>query len=424
MFLNKYSRPFLALFLGCIMASAATGQDTLTSDAKGSHSLYFHTSFDINSTCLTNQFLYDFYDSRYLTYDLRKKVSARIPDIGIAGYRMDAGLYYFFAPESFRKKVGYYIGVEHHSLAEIRFNRNFFDLIFFGNEDFAGQKVNLSGLWLNAMDWQQFKAGIFKAYQRGNTIHQVGFGLAWNKGQRHQHIDVQRASFFTHENAEYIELDFDLDVCHTDSSKNGFFAVNGYGISLDLAYNYTDRRSNEFQFRISNIGYIRWDKSPDNYRRDTVLRFDGFEGVFTPAEILWPAIDENTGDSISRLVYGSNSRKPYTTKLPLDIDLKYNYTFPGKRITIQTEFRLTLFSLYQPRIILKPGYTWFRKKSSVGLYPVFIAGGYGNYNAGLCITGNFGGRFYAELGAGSLNSLIFPGKSAGLSGSLSLYKMF
>jgi len=400
--------------------------DSIAPYSKGTHHLYFQANFDMNATSLTNEFISDFYMGDFLSTRLREKISARLGDRNFAGYRMDGGLFYIFSPGDFRKKFGYYIGIEEHSLGEIRFGKNLFDLVFFGNESFIDRKLHLDNARMNLMAWQQFKAGIFKTYKNNGNIHQFGFGVALNKGQKHFCVDVHKASFFTQKDAEYVELDLDMDVMRTDTNNSDLLAFNGYGASADLSYNYTDGRNHEFQLRISNIGYIRWDKSPDNFHREKAFRFDGY--ALPPSYLLNGLADTSFTDagtyldSTLQAIYASDRQKAYSVMLPLDVDMIYTYTSPGRHLSVMTQFRCRFFSLYQPYCMLKPGYTWFIKRSSIGIFPVFSIGGYGTFNAGVNISANIGKKFFLEVGTGTLNSLLSPGNSAGLSGTITLFK--
>jgi hypothetical protein len=402
--------------------SGIAQNDTIVPFSQGTHHLYFYSSLDINANTLTNEFIGDFYKGDILTRDLRNKQSGKLNDgNNIGGYNLEGGLYYFFAPKDFKNKFGYYLGVEEHEFAEINFRKNFFDLIFFGNEPYTDQFVKFDNMKLNVMAWQQIKVGIFKAWHHNGKVNQLGGAFAINLGQKNMCIDVHKGSFFTQKDGEFVALDVDMDIRRTDTSRSGFGSSNGDGVSFDLSYNYTDLKSNEFQIRVSDIGYIRWDRNPDNFNRDTTFRFDGFDvDIF---DLSSPIFNANTGDSILNEIIGSDRLKSYLTWLPLDIHLTYTHYFGGRHFSVMGDLRYKLFSIYRPCITLKPGYKWFLKKSSIGIYPILTYGGYGKFNAGLNLAAQISQKFYIELGTSTINSYIFPGKSAGLSGMLTFYSL-
>lgn len=434
MWLNKITGKFLLTIILLMTSVAANAQnDSLRSYNKGKRQLFFHTSVEINARGLTNEFLGKFYKGDFLSNDLLTKVSARLSDKNLLGYRLDGGLYYIFVPENYKKYFGYYFGIEEHSFAELSFRKNLFDLGFFGNGSYVDQFVNLDNEKLDIMSWQQFKAGIYKTYYGPRSFNQVGGAVSFVKGQKNISVDVHKASFFTQKDAEFVALSVDMDLSHTDSSNSGLGAFNGYGASLEFMYDYSDLKNNEFHLRVSNIGYIHWDATPDHFNRDTTFKFDGFNvDLFHLNNSI---ITAKTPDSILHVITGGNVKNAYATMLPLDIDIIYTHHFWEKRFSLTAEIKHRFFSLYRPCFVLKPGYTWFigtkdngsainSKSYSISFYPVISYGGYGGFNAGLDIAANIRQKLMIELGTNTINSLISPKNSAGLAGNITLYKMF
>lgn len=404
-----------------MIPSALIAQDDSTLiRTPGSHHLYLHTTFDLNATSLTNEFINNFYTGSYLSDDLRTYNAGRLKKNNRAGYSLDGGLYYFFSPQNFRKKFGYYLGIEEHSLAEINFRQGFYDLLFFGNEPTTGTRVQFNQMKLHSLSYQQFKVGIFKTLHRNGKVHQMGLALGLNIGQKNTSVEVRRGSLFTAENGEYVELDLNMAIQKTDSNRNGIGSFNGYGAALDLHYNFSDGKSNELQVRLNNIGYIRWDRSPENFQRDTSIRFDGFDVDIFRLDA--PLFSENFGDSIVSEVLGNDLQKAYSTMLPMDLHLVYTHHFGRSRFSLTVEAREKFFSLFRPWVLLKPGYRIPIGRSSIGLYPLFSVGGYGSWNAGLELNAQIGHSTYLSIGSPSLNALICPKKSAGLSVGLTLYQ--
>lgn len=410
------------LFITCILLSCGlmAQSDSLSAFSKGTHHIYLYTSFDLGSPTLTNEFVGKFYRGNYLSETLRQKTSARLNDNNIGGYSLEGGLYYFFAPKNFKSKFGYYIGIEEHELAELDFRKNFFDLVFFGNEPYTNEFVKFDNMKLNIMAWQQFKVGIFKASHKNRKVHQFGGAFAFNIGQKNLSIDMHKGSLFTQKNGEFVALDVDMDVHRTDTNHSSFGAFNGYGVSFDLSYNYTDLNRNEFQIRMSDFGYIRWDHTPEFFNRDTTFRFDGFDvDIF---DINSTVFNSNTGDSIVNELIGSDREMSYSTWLPLDIQLIYTHHFKGRKFSITAEAKHKIFSVYRPFFSLKPGYKIFLKKSYIGFYPIVTYGGYGGLNVGLNISSQINRNLYIEIGTSTISSFIMPSKAVGLSGMLTVYK--
>lgn len=421
MWWNNNVRSLLFILFGCGLFTPAFAQkDSIAPFDKGTHHLYFSTTFDLNASSLTNDLIGQYYKGAYLPDELRTRNSNRMNDNNTAGYSLDGGLYYFFAPNHYKGKFGYYIGVEEHSFAEISFRKSFFDLLFFGNEPYSDQFVKFDNMKLNIMAYQQVKAGVFKVFKGKNGMHQLGWAFGFNIGQKNLCIDVRKASLFTQKDGEYVALDMDMDVFKTDSNSEGFGSFNGYGGAMDFSYNYTDLKQHEFQLRLSNLGYIRWDGFPDNFTRDTTVKFDGFEAdIF---DLDQPMFNSDFGDSLTQAIIGSDHQGAYVSKLPLEIDVIYTYYVNGTPFTLTTEAKHRFFSVYKPFISFSPGYRIFIKKSSLNINPIMTYGGYGSWNFGLNMKAQINGRTFLGLGTSTLNSIISPRSSAGLSGFFTLYQ--
>ena len=421
MWWNKLAGRALVFLLVAFSSHAVLAQaDSTLTATPGSHHLYFHSCFDLNATTLTNEFINTVYQGGDLSRDLRTRNSDRLKNNNIAGYSLDGGLYYFFAPDKFRKKVGYYIGIEEHTMSEIRFRQGFYDLLFFGNDAFTGSRVHFNNMKLVSLSYQQIKAGIFKTIHRKGKVHQLGLALGLNIGQKNTTINVNRGSLYTAGLGEYVALDVDMEIQKTDSNRNGIGAFNGYGASVDLHYNFSDVISNEVQVRLSNLGYIRWDRTPENFHRDTTIRYDGFDvDIFN---LNTPLFSENFGDSLLSEIIGSDRQTAYASMLPLDLHLTYTHYFGRSGFSLTIDAREKFFSLYRPWIMLKPGYRLPIKRSSLSFYPLLSAGGYGSWNAGLELSAQIGRSTFLSIGSPSLNALFFPKNSAGLSVGVTLYQ--
>jgi hypothetical protein len=422
MWWNKSIIRITLLLLFCMATRSVTAQtqDSLPPFDKGSHHLFIAASFDLNASTLTNQFLSKLYRGGNLDYNLRQENSQRLDKNNIAGYNLSGGMYYFFAPTSYKDKFGYYIGIEEHSIGEISFRKNFYDLVFFGNQQFSDQFAKFDNMYFSLMDFQQIKAGIFKVIKSKKGQHQIGWDFGFNLGQRNISADIREGCLFTQKDGEYVALTTDMTIHRTDTNNSKFGASNGYGLVMDFSYNYTDRINHEFQFKVNNVGYIRWDRSPDNFDRDTTFKYEGINvDLF---DISGKIINPDFGDSVANEILASDRISPYLTWIPLDISMIYTYHFSDTPFQLTVEGRERLFSVYKPYLSFSPGYTLKMKKSGLGIFPVLSYGGYGGWNAGLNLNLQIKNKTYISLGTNALNSLISPSSSAGVNGVFTFYQ--
>ena len=409
----------IGLFLGVSFLASAQ-DDSISAYSKGTHALFLYTSAGFNSTGLTNEFIYDFYKGEFLTRDLRNRVSDRLKDRNRAGFLLEAGLNYSWSPPDTADKFGYYLSVEEKSMAEIQFRKGFFDLLFFGNAPYTGETIMLDGMEVNMMTWQKYSAGITKRIRKGDQEHYFSCGLGFIVGQQHLAVNVHEGSFFTQQDAEYVSLDVNMDVYHTDSNRTGFGAYNGYGIAYDLGYHYWSGKHHLIAVQLKDLGFIRWDRQPDRFTRDTTFRFDGFEVDLLNFNS--PALS-NVGDSLLDEWIGPKGKSDYLTELPIDVSASYTYFFNSNRFFLSAAARCRFHSLYRPYVALSGGYDGKFKKWSLEVEPGVSYGGYGNFNAGLQLTAGIKKTFIL-LGFSGVDALVAPRSRCGLSGYLTLYQRF
>jgi hypothetical protein len=427
--MSKTVMPLLLLSLMLVQGLKAQ-QDTLgalrTSDSlvwsKGVHELHFRTGLEVNSNALNNRFIGQFYRGNYLGDELRVSTSERLRDHNLGGYRLDASLYYYFIPEVSEKRFGYFVGIEEHEMAELSFRKGFFDLMFFGNDPYTGTFVSFDGMGLNLMAWQQIKAGVVKDFFRKGDRHRLKWAFGFNIGQKRLNADIESGSFFTQQDGDYVALDLDMQYFRTDSNRMGFGAFNGYGPSFDISYEFYDEQHHQFGFSLQNFGYIRWDRGPVKFSRDTTVKFEGFE--IDLINLNSPLIGENFGDSLLEAVTGQGRVEAVSTWMPLDIDLYYIYTFKNPSFMISLEARHRIHTLYRPYAQLGFAYRYFFKKAVAGLQPQVSYGGYGSWNAGFRLFAKFCQKSELSCGLSTIDAMICPEKKTGLSGHLTFSQKF
>jgi hypothetical protein len=249
----------------------------------------------------------------------------------------------------------------------------------------------------------------------------LSFGLGFIVGQQHLGLDIHQASFFTQEDAEYVALDVDMDVYHTDSNRTGFGAFNGYGIAYDMEYRLWAGEHHQFRFSLTDVGFIRWDRQPDRFTRDTTFRFDGFEVDLLDFDS--PALS-NAGDSLLDELIGPQEKGAYITEMPIDVQAFYRYRFNKTRWSIAALVRHRFNSLYRPYAVLIGGYDLKFNKWGMGFYPEIAYGGYGKLNAGLKLAAKTEKGTYIEIGTSGIDALIAPGSRCGLAASLTFQQRF
>lgn len=423
-------RALFLLGMMCMLKLVQAQQDSLSAQqspdslmwTNGDHELKLKASLEMNSDALTNRFIGQFYRGNHLSDELRVNTSEKLRDHNLGGYRLDASLYYYFIPQESKKHFGYFIGVEEHEMAELSFRKGFFDLMFFGNDPFTGTFVSFDGMQLNMLAWQQFKAGVVKDFICKGGRHRLQWAFGFNIGQKSVTLNIDQGSFFTQQDADYVALDLDMQYFRTDSNRMGFGAYNGYGPSFDLSYEYRDEFHHQFGLDFRNFGYIRWDRSPVKFTRDTTVKFEGFEVDLI--NLNSPLISQNFGDSLLDAVTGKGRTEPVSTWMPFDVEIYYIYTFKNPSFLISLQAHHRFHTLYRPYAELGFAYRHFFRNATAGLEPRFSYGGYGRWNAGVRLFATFCRKSELSCGLSTMDALICPEKRAGLGGHFTFSQKF
>ncbi len=378
-------------------------------------------NLEVNSTAVTNQFMYDFYNGKFLTDELKKDNSARMKDYNLLGYRFDAALT-FRVSDTANRNSGFFGTLEQHDRIELSFDKEFFDLYFFGNAQYTDQFVHINNVGMNMITYQQLKAGFYESFGKDNR-HTLGLAVGFVKGQKNLDVDVKQATLFTQKDAMFIALDADMSLRRSDSASSDLKAMNGAGASVDVFWSVTDNHKNNFRISLSDLGFIKWSSRSQQYSRDTLYHFDGFE-VKDMLDIGATTFTGKTKDSILNEFSFADKHGTYDMWLPMQFNISYNRLFLKDRFLLSAMVRHEFFSKYKPQVIIKPAYCYRWKKSELRLAAILMMRGYGTFNAGAEITANIANSFFLQLGTGYLNAYLNPQNAAGIGGYFSIAKSF
>lgn len=381
--------------------------------------LSLNSELGFNSNALTNEFAGSFYFGHFLDNDMKLKALDGLNNTdNVLGYFFNTDLYLNIPGK--KNQINYYAGFENHNLMELRFNKNFFQLFFFGNKEFTNQFVVLQNISLKYLNFQQIKAGINKTWQNERATHVLTAGIGFNNGQSIQQYELPYGTLFTQADAEFINLEMELGMKRSDTVNTKFGAENGWGFSADIGYTYQDE-SNIFQCKLEDIGFIRWKKNSQCYDKDTVIFFDGME-VNNLIDINGETISGSSADTLLDAFAYSKKTSGFSVMLPLKLNLSLKNYFFRRWLSLSFSLNHYFFSNYKLQVRFVPSLNIPVKNSVISISPSIEAGGYGRYNYGLGISAAINKKFYIELQTAYLNSYLSPKKSAGLGGFISIIK--
>ena len=368
-------------------------------------------SYEINSNAITNSFVKGILFKGNITEDLKNDVSAKIKrqnnrlgfdiDLGITGTHHLGAL----------TLIGR-LGFREHG--DLRFSKDLFEVLLRGNKKYAGLTADLSPSKLNYFNYQNIYIGFAKELSAKPYI--IGAGISLIKGGQVQRFQVDRASLFTEETGEYIELNtaFKADF---NRQVDSYFSASGFGSALNLTL------SRKFEKGILNtelrdIGFIYWSNTT-SVEADTNIRYEGeeIENILDYKDYSYGSIDPDT----LRQKFGIGKKtRSFASMLPLVVNINYTHYFSDK-FNLSGGVKYIAFANYVPRAYVR-GIFYVTPEFFVA--PGIVAGGYGTVNSEVSLFKSFKDRFTVSATAIFLEYLIAPAKTQGFGGNISLIKIF
>jgi len=377
----------------------------------------------MNSTSLTNGFINEFRKGNHLTAEVKNSVFNRLNEINRFGGDIEERLF-FLNQMPHREDLGsaeryWFISVANREHLDLQYRNGFFEILFYGNKNYAGKEVDFGDFRLNFLRYQQFQIGFMKTVDKGIKKRSTSMALSLIKGEENESIEVKEAGFFTEQDGEYIDFAFNAVYQHTDTNNKGLSAFNGPGMSIDYMYKLEDEKST-FLFQLKDLGFITWNDKSYVMERDTTYRFDGWEvdNIFDLQDSL--LLRGLSVDSVNNELSGGGSKEAYHTVLPALVHLAIMQRF-NTRLSVLAGVKYRFLASHRPLFYTRWG--WHFDKGTV-LSMSFSGGGYGRTFLGLEVAQNFNNKVIMVLGSNNLEGYINPDKTTGLGAYLRILKLF
>lgn len=173
-----------------------------------------------------------------------------------------------------RKKYGLKIGFDWSYQYYGKYNKNLFELTFLGNDQFEGRSAVFFDTQIDELFYQRLTFGFY------NKSDGSFLNLGFNKGSGFRHLEFLDSEIYTAPMGT--NLLFDWNGLYQNSTSNDFMDFNGWGISMDAKKNLvqkptqTNKYYNLFSASISNLGFMKWNKS-EEANLDTTFNFEGYD---------------------------------------------------------------------------------------------------------------------------------------------------
>jgi len=158
-----------------------------------------------------------------------------------------------------------------------KFSDDAFRLGFQGNTQFKGEEAQFSGTRFSALSWTQLKIG-YVSKESENTNISVAFsgiiGNNYNEGIIHY------GKLFTDSQGLFLDGSVAADYYSSDTANQSLFAVNGFGTSVDIGWNYRrqlKKSSEYYRIEFMDFGFINWNSKTIHQYTDTTFQYSGID---------------------------------------------------------------------------------------------------------------------------------------------------
>lgn len=233
--------------------------------------------------------------------------------------------------------VTFALGTETYAMMSMEYNSTLLDLVWNGNKQFAGQRIQTGPLKLNTyVNTEYFIAAAAPVYKSESLTLKPGVRLRFINSVASVYMpkgdltldfsDTTGRSIIVEPEYEYNQaLAFGEDFDNSDdlSVANLFNTGAGFGMGVDLSMTATIQEKLNITAGISDIGSIRYKKNTKSYFRSESYTYEGVEVDIIDLKDN-QEIDYDPGDIIESLEPDS-SFSPYTMPLATRLIIQGEY---------------------------------------------------------------------------------------------------
>ena len=164
------------------------------------------------SNSLSNKFVYAVFTNKFIDNNL-KKTNA----ISNANNYFNSINFQLYYKSHFKNKsgLGYLISLSDHYYTNIRFSRDYFNFLFYGNKEFAGKTADLSGFKLNFIKYQKLRFGLSISKW---DILSIFLSAAMVRGLRNLRVEFNNAGIYTEQTGEYVDFNLNYNYFSSDTA--------------------------------------------------------------------------------------------------------------------------------------------------------------------------------------------------------------
>lgn len=322
-----------------------------SADTKYKVAVTVNAGYDIGSNAFTNKFYQAFYNGEHLTKELKDDVNDRTKNMNRLGGDLNYGTTVTFKPDSLRHLLNHFqftLGLHERTHAHIGFTNNAYQLVFFGNQPYAGSNLSLNNSQIHYLQYQQIRGAMSNTSDSSNGTYTIGF--SYINGNKNLYVLVPTLDINTSQDLTLLTIDADYQLSQAGLNYRNYFYSAGNGFSFDVNYQkkYRLKRKDKiypctFNFNMSDIGFIKWKHNSKTALVDTSINW---QGVYITNLTLKDTNTTYSGDSLKStfLPYKLSS---YSSALPSIIKFENEFICTDK-ITLTLFLQHRIFAVYKP----------------------------------------------------------------------------
>jgi hypothetical protein len=355
-----------------------------------------------NSNAVTSEFLKAYYFNKSFIYD---EIKSSVMNRARSSNRLGIVNQFGFCGQYVKGSLAFEAGYKNSFVNSIRFSKDVFELMFYGNKSFEGEYASLDPMKIYNYNSNTFFVGLKKQLKK-NLI--IGGRIGYVRGTDMQYVFTKNASLYTEPNGASLQLIGDYTIAYaSDNSNTEYKKTSGNGVSLDLNVAWFKGRSS-VSADIYDIGFIQWN-NVSQYNASGTNVYNGFDigNIFGSGGFKF---NEVTLDSTLYAFGLEKEIKNKTIALPANVRLCYSYDFHSKyQLQVGMNYRILLSNIPQfyvrlahyitPTWIIVPGVTY---------------GGFGGANVNLGVSKLWKDKLIFSVHAMGLGYYAMPMKTSGI----------
>ncbi|GAB4459949.1 MAG: hypothetical protein Fur0028_13430 [Bacteroidales bacterium] len=315
----------IVLFLLSLNLSAQNNSLLDSPDSTG-YSVCVNSFFTTATNGFNKNFIHAVKQSNYLSDEIKK--SNPIKAYNYIYYNLNEEISFYRMNDSLfgMEKMGYHFGISYQQLFTSAFNKDLYNLIAFGNKNYAGKEANLSQSLFQYYDFGTLTVGLFKVFEDENTLTKAIFDFNLHAFKDVQYLYIPNASLFTADDGSYINLK--LRGKYQAKNENRNFNLPGISFNAGISL-YNKSSKTRFSFLIKQLGVVFLNEKSYHATIDTMVHYEGIQ-----IENIISNPQYNSGmlsnDSISAIYNHHLDTSSSVLSLPETIAFSINQVFDNK----------------------------------------------------------------------------------------------